>query len=330
MNLSILRGIARSTVFVAPLASVLAQTPALQINTLYQCAPGKTFKVLSCAGNANTDACEVQLYTNGQVDHKSSAQRQQVMVLASACHVQTAAEAKGGPGPASSAQSAAAASAAGVGGFKVGDTVQINTAFGWANAKILRVNGANYFVHAQTGADVWKTYPAELKRIGPLTAEDHANGLYDLHDRVQVLFEGKWIDSEVIATMGMEYQVTVPGNRTVWANPQQLRFVSVAPPAAVTKAGVPPKPGFTSCAGKIAGRYSASNGGPGPRIVFQGAKASIESPLGSEERECWTNGSQIVLRLVGDILNGGQDLTFDLNKDGTLDSTEFGELRKKN
>ena len=107
----------------------------------------------------------------------------------------------------------AAAQQVGVGGFKVGDTVQINTAFGWANAKVLQVNGTNYYVHAETGADVWKPYPSELRRIGPLNAEDHAHGLFDLHDRVQVLFEGKWVDSEVVTTraLGNEYEVTLPG-----------------------------------------------------------------------------------------------------------------------
>jgi len=311
--------------FVIPMASLLPQTPALQMNTMYQCGPGMTLKVLSCAGTANTDQCDVQPYTNGQPAAKGPAPRQQVMALLSICHVQTAAEAKGGAAP-------GAAQQVGVGGFKVGDTVQINTAFGWANAKVLQVNGANYYVHAETGADVWKPYPSELRRVGPLNAEDHAHGLFDLHDRVQVLFEGKWVDSEVVTTRGLaqEYEVTLPGNRTVWAPTQNLRFVSVAPPKPVTKAGVPPKPGYASCAGKIEGRYVMSNGGPGPRIVFQAGKASIDSPLGNEERECWINGNQIILRLVGDILNGGQDLSFDLNKDGTLDSTEFGEFKKRN
>jgi hypothetical protein len=212
----------------------------------------------------------------------------------------------------------------------VGDTVQIDTAFGWINAKVLQINGASYFVHAESGADVWKPYPSELKRIGPLNAEDHANGLYDLHDRIQVNFEGKWVDSEVITTKGLEYEVTLPGNRKVWTTPQNMRFVSAAPPPAVTKAGVSPKPGFTSCAGKIEGRYGTSNGGPGPKIVFQAGKATIDLGGEQEERECWTNGSQIILRLVGDILNGGQDATFDINKDGTIDTGLFGELKKKN
>ena len=322
MRLSYLQCLA----FVVPAVNLLAQAPALQLNTLYQCAPGMTLKVLSCAGNANTDQCDVQPYTNGQPVQRTPAPRQQVMALLSICHLQTASEAKGGAAP------ALAAAQAGVGGFKVGDTVQINTAFGWANAKILQVNGANYYVHAETGADVWKPYPSELRRIGPLNDEDHAHGLYDLHDKVQVLFEGKWVDSEVVTTRALanEYEVTLPGNRTVWAPTQNVRFVSVAPAKSVTKAGVPPKAGFTSCVGKIDGRYVTSNGGPGPRLVFQGGKVNIDTPIGPEERECWTNGKQIILRLVGDILDGGQDLTFDLNKDGTIDSAEFGEFKKRN
>ena len=319
----------KSLVFVVPMANLLAQAPQLQLNTIYQCGPGMTLKVLSCAGNANTDQCNVQPYTNGQPMKGGPAPRQQVMALLSICHVQTAAEAKGGAAPGGAQQ---AAQQVGVGGFKVGDTVQINTAFGWANAKVLQVNGANYYVHAETGADVWKPYPSELRRIGPLNAEDHAHGLFDLHDRVQVLFEGKWVDSEVVTTRGLaqEYEVTLPGNRTVWAPTQNLRFVSVAPPKPVTKAGVPPKAGFVSCAGKIEGRYGTANGGPGPRIVFQAGKASVDDVLSKEERECWINGSQIILRLVGDITNGAQDIELDLNKDGTLDSAIFGEFKKKN
>ena len=65
------------------------------------------------------------------------------------------------------------------------------------DAKVLQVNGNRYYVHAQSGADVWKPYPTELRRIGPLNAEDRANGLYQLHDRVQVNVEGRWMDGEV-------------------------------------------------------------------------------------------------------------------------------------
>src|SRR6266516_4827477 len=81
----------RNLAFLVPL-NLLAQAPALQINTMYQCAPGQTFKVLSCAGNANTDQCDVQPYTNGQPVQRGPAPRQQVMALAAVCHVQSATE----------------------------------------------------------------------------------------------------------------------------------------------------------------------------------------------------------------------------------------------
>jgi hypothetical protein len=347
------RSTLRSLLFTVPLASVLAQTPAMQMNVVYVCTDGQSFKVFSCDNAANGGVCDYQNYKNGQAFQRGQALRQQLAALVpTKCHAQTAAEAQADPhrgeipaqvpskAPAVAQRGATpgAAPAApgnaltGIGGFKVGDTVKINTAFGWMEAKVLQVNGASYFVHATSGADVWKPYPSELRRIGPLNAEDRAHGLYDLHDRVQVRFEGKWVDSEVVTTfaLGDRYEVTLPGDRTGYATPADMRFVSVAPPPAVTKAGVPPKPGFTSCAGKIEGRYGSSNGGPGPRIVFQAGKASVDDGLSQEQRECWTNGSQIILRLVGDTLNGGQDIVFDVNKDGTLDSAFFGELKKKN
>src|SRR5579863_610491 len=332
--------------FTIPLVGVFGQTPALQMNVVYVCTDGQSFKVLSCTGVGDNAGCDFQNYKNGQAFQRGQALRKQLADLTpSKCHVQTAAEAQTDPHrgeiPAPAAPPRPAPTAAppvqggngvGVGGFKVGDTVQINTAFGWMNAKVLQVNGANYFVHADSGADVWKPYPSELRRIGKLNAEDRAHGLYDLHDRVQVLYQGKWVDSEVVTTfaLGNRYEVTLPGNQTGYATPQDMRFVSVAPPPPTTKAGVPPKPGFVSCAGKFDGRYGSATGGPGPRIVFQGGKASVDDVLSKEERECWVNGSQMILRLVGDITNGGQDIELDINKDGTLDSAIFGEFKKKN
>jgi hypothetical protein len=358
----------RNLLFTLPLANVLAQTPALQTNVVYVCTDGQSFKVFSCDSAAPNGVCDFQNYKNGQAFQRGQALRQQLASLVPAkCHAQSAAEAQSDPHrgeipaqvpakapavaqpratavaqngatPAAAPRAATAPLAApgngqtGVGGFKVGDTVKINTAFGWMEAKVMQVNGASYYVHATSGADVWKPYPSEVRRIGPLNAEDRAHGLYDLHDRVQVRFEGKWVDSEVVTTfaLGDRYEVKLPGDRTGYATPQDMRFVSVAPPPAVTKAGVAPKPGFTSCAGKIEGRYGSSNGGPGPRIVFQAGKAMVDDVLSQEQRECWTNGSQLILRLVGDATNGGQDITFDINKDGTLDSPLFGELKKKN
>jgi hypothetical protein len=135
-------------------------------------------------------------------------------------------------------------------GFKVGDKVQINTAFGWVDGTITAISGNNYRVRAQTGTEVTKTYPSELHRIGPLTDRDRAVGLYELHDKVQVNVDGKWTEGEVISIMGMQYQVQLPGNRAAWAGPENLRFVGTPKPA-TAKAGVPPRPGSPVAQAKL-------------------------------------------------------------------------------
>jgi hypothetical protein len=327
MRLSTLKNL----VFAIPVV-VLAQTADLKMGVVYQCpAVQATMQVFSCTGPAATDSCDVQTAPQGRPAMRGKSPRQQVMALLRICHLQTPAEAQGAVRSGPAGAPVQAASQAGLGGFKVGDTVQINTAFGWMNAKVMQVNGANYFVHADSGADVWKPYPTEVRRIGPLNAEDHAHGLYDLHDRVQVLYQGKWVDSEVVTTfaLGDRYEVTLPGNQTGYATPQQMRFVSVAPPKPTTKAGVPPKPGFASCGTRFDGRWGSANGGPGPRIAFQAGKANVDDGLTPQTMECWVNGDQMILRLVNDPLNGGSDITFDINKDGTIESTYFGQLKKR-
>ena len=221
------------------------------------------------------------------------------------------------------APSKSAAPQAGAGGFKVGDTVQVNTGFGWIEGKILTVRGNSYYVHTSAGADVWKDYPAEVRRIGTPNAEDRANGVYQLHDRVQVNFEGKWVDSEVVSILGNDYQVTVPGNRLAWANPQQLRFVSPQAKPEAPKAGAPPKPGLVSCAGKLDGRYAAGTIG-NFNIVFKGAKATVSMYGDGEDVECWTGSGKVYLHKPGD----QNDMVLDINSDGTLDSPA-GELKKK-
>ena len=62
-----------------------------------------------------------------------------------------------------------AAPKADVNGFRVGDRVQINTGFGWIEGTILSASGNNYRVRSQTGIEVTKTFPGELRRIGPPT-----------------------------------------------------------------------------------------------------------------------------------------------------------------
>ena len=298
-------------------ASALAQTPALQIGALYQCAPTQVLKVLSCTA----DTCDAQIYAGGKPAQRVQPTRQTLMALLATCHVQTPQEAQAAaraPAPTNAQPDS--------NGFKVGDTVQINTAFGWGEGRIVSIAGNNYRVNFQ-GIEVTKTYPAEIHRNGPLTAGDRAAGLYELHDRVQVNFEGRWIDSEVLTILGMEYQVKLPGNRAVWAKPENLRYVGAPLKPAAPAAGSAPKPGLVSCAGKFEGRYSNSGGFASMSIIFRSGKATLADPSGGgEEVECWTGGGKIYLHKPGD--PAGQDMPIEINNDGTLD-TPFGEIKKK-
>jgi hypothetical protein len=308
---------------------VFAQTPSLELGKVYQCPAGISFRVVSCTGTGASDQCDVQSSVNGQPNPPGKSNRQQVLTLLPLCHPQTTAEANAPQRGASAPNGQVPAAAqAGVGGFKVGDTVQIDTAFGWADAKVLKINGNSYFVHAQTGADVWKTYPNELRRIGPINAEDRAHGLYAMHDRVQINVQGQWMDGEIITERGLEYQVQLNGNRTAWGSGQNLRLVTTADKAApqAPKAGTPPKPGFTSCAGKIEGRYSSSGGLGMLSISFRSGKAAITELAGEEEFECWTAGDKIILHKPGE--SNVTDMPIDVNNDGSLD-TPLGEIRKK-
>jgi hypothetical protein len=177
-------------------------------------------KVISCAGPGAADLCEVQIMTGGQLKG-GKLPRQQVTGMLQVCHLQTPAEAQAGAR--GGARPAAAAPQTGAGGFKVGDTVQALTGFGWIDSKVLQIKGNSYYVHTPNGADVWKDYPAEIRRVGNLTAADHAAGQYTLHDKVQVNVQGQWLEGQVIGTLNDEYQVSLPGNRTAWTKPQDRR-----------------------------------------------------------------------------------------------------------
>lgn len=49
--------------------------------------------------------------------------------------------------------------------FKVGDSVEVLTGFGWTPARIIEIRGKSYRVMA-VGAMVTKDYPAEVRRLG--------------------------------------------------------------------------------------------------------------------------------------------------------------------
>lgn len=208
-------------------------------------------------------------------------------------------------------------------GIKPGDTVNVATGQGFVLGVVRGVEGHLFNVRVINGPEVVKRYPAEVRRRGKPTAYDHANGIYEVDDRVQVLYEGKWIDSRIITGMGMEYQVALPGNMQVWAKPDQIRFVSEAPPKDVAKAGKPPRPGLVSCAGKIEGRYAAD--GPTPvQMTFRSGKVTLSMMGDNQTGDCWTGDGKVVITLPGE--EGAMEL--DINDDGSLQSP-FGELKKK-
>jgi len=218
------------------------------------------------------------------------------------------------------------AQTSGEAGIKVGDSVEVVTGFGWTPARVLAISGNSYRV-VTNGVQVTKDYPVEVRRIGAATAQDHANGQYRLGDRVQVHLEGQWIDARIITEMGMDYQVELPGNRTAWASPQNLRPAAATLTAAsAPRSGVPPRPGLSSCAGKIEGRYANTGGFGSFTITFRSGKATMTDPGGNEEVfECWIGGDRIYLHKAG---TSDLDMPIDINNDGTL-QTPLGEIKKK-
>src|ERR1700751_1666706 len=151
-------------------AGALAQTPTLQMNVVYVCTDGQSFKVFSC--NDTNGACDYQNYKKGQAYQRGEALRVQLAALLPAkCHAQTPAEAQADPhrgeipptpspfqaranaGSSGSGTAAAVNSKTGpgaggftgpgAGGFSVGDTVRV-LSDGWQEAKIIQVHGNSY------------------------------------------------------------------------------------------------------------------------------------------------------------------------------------------
>lgn len=305
-----------------PCSYLRAQAPSLEFNVMYECPAVKArMKAYSCAGTGPGDACDVETFPQGRPSMRGKSSRQQVMTLLAMCHAQTADEAK-----AAASGAPAGGAQAGAGGFKVGDQVQILTAFGWMDAKVMQVRGRSYFVHASNGADVWKDYPAEVRRLGKLTMEDHLAGQWDLKDRVQVLYQGKWIEGQISGyNYGVnEVEVHVEGG-TVTTTFQNIR-PSTTPPPAPRAATEPPKHGLTACTGKYDGRWEPSNGMGGFRIVFKGKQALVSEGFSPDmPYECWMDGAKIVLYKAGTTTIYDTIL---VNNDGTL-QTELAELKKK-
>ena len=296
-----------------------AETSVFQLGRLYQCPAGKSFKVLSCSGSADADLCDVQSYSHGQPEMRGKSTHQQVVAVLPICHIQSPGESRADAHPERT-------QGAGTNGIKVGDAVEVVTGSGWTPAKVVAVNGNSYRVLVY-GVQVTKDYPAEVRRLGAASARDHAQGQYRLGDRVQVNVGGKWISSKIVTEMGQEYQVELPGNRTAWATPNNLRPANSAPAAvSSSSAGMPPKPGLKSCAGKFDGRYATTGGLGSFTLTFRSGKATMTDAGGNDEVfECWMGGAKMYLHKP-DAPN--LDMPIDINDDGTL-QTPLGEIRKK-
>jgi len=350
----------RTLLLLLPAASVLAQTPALQMNVIYVCTDGQSFKVFSC--NDTTGACDYQNYKNGQAFRRGEALKAQLAALLPAkCHAQTPAEARTDPhrgeippspspfagraaaprgATASLSQTPAAvnaqnatAGAMGGGGFKVGDSVRVLSS-GWQDAKVLQVRDNSYLVRLENGTEVSKSWPIEVRRQGKLTAADHASGQWDLHEHVQVLVNGRWLEGEIVGQSYNRYKVQLPGertmaidgDRTVDTGAENLRASTAPPLPAARPAGQPPKAGLASCAGKYEGRWEHVSGTGGMTVVFRSGKVTVTGGLGGpEEFECWIGGGHISLYKAGS--STPLSYGFDVNNDGTL-QTPLGAIKK--
>ncbi len=338
-------------ILILPVASAFAQAPALQMNVVYVCKDGQSFKVFSC--DDTTGACDYQNYKNGRAFQRGEALRVQLTVLLPAkCHAQTAAEAQADPhvgeippatspfkahaaaaGNGSGSTAAVSSQTAGGGGFKAGDTVRV-LSDGWQDAIVLQARGNSYFVRMGNGVEILKIWPTEVRREGKLTAQDHAMGQYDLHDRVQVLVNGRWKEGEIRGQNLNMYDIKVPGVDTgfgsdiVNTTPENIRMSTTPapPPPAQRAAGQIPKPGLASCAGKYEGRWEHVSGMEGMKIVFRSGKATITEGLGGEMPfDCFTGDGKVVFYKAGSFTPFSYD--FDINNDGTL-QTPLGAIKK--
>jgi hypothetical protein len=312
-----------------------AASGPLQLNVIYECDPPYSLKYLSCTGTKPNDWCEVQSFITGHPYQRGKSTYAQVMNLLPRCHLQTPAEAQADarsalvplPGM------AGAPGGAGPGGFKVGDRVRI-LSDGWQEATITQIHGTSFLVHMPNGVDVTKIWPIEVRRIGQLTSEDHANGQYDRGDRVQVLVNNRWMDGVVKGQNLNMYSVEVPGIDTglgddhVNTTPENIRVTTTAapPPPAQRAAGQVPRPGFVSCAGRYEGRWELAGGMAGMRVVFRSGTATITEGLGGEMPfDCFTGGGKVAFYKPGSFIPFSYD--FDINNDGTLE-TPLGVIKK--
>ncbi|HEX4998501.1 MAG TPA: hypothetical protein VFY29_09750, partial [Terriglobia bacterium] len=253
------RTLLRLFIIAAGVVSLGAQATEPLLNTMYQCPAGMTFQVTSCTGPGEADTCEMASFSGGRPLQRSVSTRADLRILMGLCHVQSSLES-----PSQGAVRSAAGSGTDANGFRVGDSVLVTAGETWVIAQIIDMNGNDYRVRARDGSEAIKLYPSGLRRIGPLTARDRAVGLFDLHERVQVLRDGKVESGEIVDIRDMDYQVRLAGDRNVWvsggmllpAAPEGPTQPSPSAPPAAAPAGIQaPRPGLVSCSGKLEGQY---------------------------------------------------------------------------
>ena len=321
--------------------SLHAQPPTPQMNVVYECMVPYSFKFLSCTGSSPSDTCDVLSFYAGHPFQHGKSTYLQVQNLLPRCHLQTPAEAQADarsestplPNMAPNPGGAGPAGGAGPGGFKVGDTVRV-LIDGWQEAQVIQVHGASYVVHLPNGVDVSKLWPMEVRRVGKLTAEDHAVGQYDRGDRVQVLVNGRWMEGEVRGQNLNMYNIKVPGVDTgfgddhVDTTPENIRMSTTAPPpaAAMRAAGQVPKAGLVSCAGHYEGRWELAGGMAGMEVIFSSGRATVSEGLGGAMPfDCFTGGGKVVFYKAGSFQPFDYD--FSINNDGSL-QTPLGAIKK--
>jgi hypothetical protein len=218
-------------------------------------------------------------------------------------------------------------------GFKVGDRVRVLAA-GWQEATILQIRGRSYYVRLSNGIEVSKDWPTEVRRLGALTAADHAAGQYDAHDRVQVNINGRWAEGTIQGQQGNMYEIKVPGYHGDFdtdlysATPENIRMSTTPapPPPAQRAAGQPPKPGYVSCAGKYEGRWESTSGGAGNQVIFRSGKVTVTEGFQKfSDLDCFIGEGKLFLYKAGSFTPFNEPM--EINNDGTL-QTELGAIKK--
>lgn len=116
---------------VLPAFAALAGAPAFEFGILYQCPNGQSFKVMTCAGPAAADWCDVQSFQGGQPLMRGKSQRAQILALVPRCSA----------GPSHTVANAQAPEAAGVErAYHLHDKVQVNAqGVGWMDGEIVSI-----------------------------------------------------------------------------------------------------------------------------------------------------------------------------------------------